>query len=252
MIIMKNQDKIIKKLIKIAIKHYDNGLHADLYATTATYAFARAAAAEFSAESAGAVAFVAGSENADSIVDFTNHLAKLDDSKTTIRNDMISHHFKMNTHTDEIPAPLLTVQFFEKIAEMQGRAPLGHHASELYHSTFDTSQSEDHRLALIAACTNYAHVHSSARSAYVHAIKVAAPYPAGDSRRAVFTNAFTTRLSSDLSHNPINPGFFMAIMCSDTVNVIGWLLIMAGLMVLAAGVAGLGIASVGAVVASIT
>jgi len=104
--------------------------------------------------------------------------------------------------------------------------------------------------ALNAACANYSNVHSSACEASVQPINITAPYPSNDPRHVTFTNAPTTRLSVDLSYESIDPSFFMQILCSDTVNVIGWLLLVTGLMALSVGIAGLGIASVGAVVAS--
>ena len=247
---MKNQEQIIKKLIEMAIEHYVDGLHADIYATTAAHAFARALAAENGSDCADPAAYVAGTEYATLITNFTHYLAKLGDSQTKLRHDMNNHRAKADPHSERKSNPLLAGIFFEKVAALQGNASIELHAHELYHSTFDTSQSESYRLAVIAACANYSHAHASARSAYLYAIKIAAPYPTSETRRTAFTIAFTARLSADLTLDPIEPSFFMAIICSDTVNVISWLLLIGGLMALSLGLAGFGIASVGAVMAS--
>ena len=241
---MDNREKIITKICDMAIKHFHDGLKPDVFATTAAYAYSTAVATEKNPESADAATVVAAYESAASIVDLTRILACLADAKTRAREEMNSYSMKSNAGSSSPLAPSLRV--FEKFTDALALGAVKRDARERYNATFDQGQSTDDRPALSAACAHYSHAYAVARAAFVHATAVAARVPAGDAARAAFKVAVTARLHADFSYQPIEPGFLIQIMCSDTTKIVGVIMLIAGLAALSLACGGMAVASVGA------
>ena len=238
-----NTTDIIQLLTENALKSYREDIHPDPFAASAVHIIVAAEAAKYSADSADAAAFVAVS----SMVDLSIYSAKQAVSATKAHDAMKNYH--ANEH--ETAADLKTiVPAFEEIIEKMTTVSFASQADDIYDSTFGSSDSENYRLARHAARAMYTHAYASLRVAYTHAIAVAARYPQGDARQAAFKTAMAQRLSADLLHEPIEPSFFMQILCSDAMKIFGALLLVAGLAVLAIGICGLAMAPFGAMLLS--
>ncbi len=244
---MKNPDQVIATLIELALQHYQESGKPDSYATTAAHIVAKASAAEYCRESADAAAFVAALNDISSKVELSKYSAQLADDATKMHNATNRYHAKAGVLAGrKIPAFDEIELSFEDIVNDLDDDSFGTDANDIYNSTFNAHKSDAYRLALIAACNNYPYAYTCARSAYVFSIAIAARYPEGDRRDAVFTTTITKRLTRELKHEPVDPSFFMQIMCSDAMKFIGVALLVAGLLAFSLGICGLAIVSVGA------
>lgn len=248
---MKNLDKNLNDYVALAIEHYNDASKPSVYAAAAALIIARDAAAELNPESANAAAFIAAYEHAASIIDFTQLLTELENQKTAANAAMKNTRAKTDDSNTPESTKLPVKSFFDVLAEQQ--QPLSSlDMRKLYNETYNAGGNENHRAALNAACAHYAHAYASTYSAYVHAIAVAARLFDKNARQAVFVAAFTKRLNADLNHQPVEPGFFMAMMCSDTTQVMGTIILIAGLIALGLAIGGLTIPAVGAAITAAT
>lgn len=248
---MKDPDQVITKLIDIALQSFIDGTKPDPFAATAAHLVAQAAAAEFCEESADAAAFVAALLDISSKIQLSKYSAQLADAATKMHDAKKNYQNKMNAHAGRLLADLDDTDLsFETIVEQLDEITVGHDAHELYNATFDDKKSDVYRLALNAACSNYHHAYAWARATYIRAIALAARHPPGDKRNDVFTAYITKQFTADINQEPVDPSFFMQVMCSDVMKFFGIVLIVAALFALPIGICGLAIASVGAALVS--
>lgn len=248
---MKDPDQVIIKLIDIAVQNFIDGTKPDPFAASVAHIVAQAAAAEFCEESADAAAFVATLLDISSKIQLSNYSAQLADAATKMHDAKKNYKNKMNGRAGRLIADLEHTDLsFETIVGQLNEITLGEDAQAVYNETFDEKQSDLYRLALHAACSNYHHAYAWARSTYVRAIALGARHPVGDRRNAVFKAFVTKQFTADINHEPVEPSFFMQVMCSDVMKLFAIVLLVAGLFALPIGICGLAIASVGAVLVS--
>ena len=245
---MKKMGKIITKLIDIGVEHYLNHLKPDVYAATAALAFSKAQALEHGTALADVAAFMAAIEHAASISSLTHDLSQLAASETTTRLALKTWRKPREPQAESraITQPLSL--FFKVVSEEQPLGALSQDATALYQRLVDTDESGHYHEALQAARANYTYIYSSAHTSYRYAIEMAARGSFDERRQEEFTKAMTKRLSAELNHEPIEPGFLMALMGSLAVSIISWTLLALGLITLSVGVAGLFVPIVSSVV----
>lgn len=244
---MKNPEKILERLIEIALEHYHAKAKPDCYATTAAHIVAKASAAEFSHECADAAAFIAATQDAENRLALAKYsaglaeaAAKRHDAEKNYRARAKIHAGKAARNEEE-----REVSFADTIEEIN-QIHIKQSATDIYNKAY----KENAQQALNAACINYPYAYASARSAYVYAAAVAARYPEGIKRTNVFKHILTQRLTKDLTHQPIEPSFFMQIICSEAMKLFAILVLIVGLGALSLGITGLAVASVGSVLIS--
>ena len=235
--------ELIQLLAELALKNCRENVHPDPYAATAAHTIAAAAAAKFSPESADAAAFVSVS----SMLDLSVYSAQQAVSVTQMNGAMRNYHAKDEESVD----PKIIVSAFTALIKQLEQISFSRHANAAYESTFEPATSDHYSSALHAAYAIYTHAYACSRAAYTHAAALAARYPV-EQRDTAFKDAITARLSSDLLSEPIEPSFFMHIMCSETAKVVGALLLVAGLAALSLGICGLAMVPVGAMLLSAT
>lgn len=244
---MNHKKYAIQTLIQLAVRHYDAGLNADLYAAIAAHSFSKDAASELSLEVAESTAWIAALQYAESMIEITNHTAHLTIQETQRLNAENPYRINMDSLSHQtLEHAKKTSHFFEAVLSGQEKISIGQQAQRLFDTEFEPDTSPQYKLALHAACAHYAHAYASARTAYVHAVAVAARYTTTDARRTAFTRAITNRLERDLTHEPIDPSFFMQIICSHAVFAVGSIALIVGLVALAIGMASLTSVSIGA------
>jgi hypothetical protein len=239
---MKNT-KLIQLLAELALKHYHEGIAPDLYAAVAAEAISTEAAATLSPESAKAAAFVAVS----TMIDLSKIAARQGAFSIETSHATQKYYIREGVRVDRNTL----VRACNDLATYLNELSFSGEASQVYDTAFASQEPDNqHRLALKMAAATYMHGFSCTRSAYMHAVALAAISPEGNARDTVFKRAITQRLSSDLLSEPIKSSFMMSILCSDAMIVAGSLLLIAGLSALSAGIAGIAVASVGALLAS--
>ena len=249
---MMNTDSSIAKLCGIAIQHYESGLSPDVFAAVAAHDISRGIAASISPTVADACAQVAAHEHARSIIELTQHLAQLACAKTQARTALQGYRVRLNKMADvELNTPA-TTPVFKMMTEKQNHVAQKPTAREHFIATFSASESPNHLAALNAACSHYPHVYASARTAFTHAVAVAALSPALDGHNSTaFKAALTARLAADLNYQPLEPSFFMALMCSDAAKTAGIVMLVAGLIALSLALGAYGVAWMGAALVGI-
>ena len=249
---MINTDNSIAKLCGIAIQHYESGLSPDVFAAVAAFDISRAIAAAISPTAADVCAQVAAHEHARRIIELTQHLAQLACAKTQARTALQGYRVKPDNTDGVVLSTPATTPFFQSVTEKPKHASQKPTAREHYIATFSASESPNHLAALNAACSHYPHVYASARGAFTHAVAMAALAPALDGRNpAAFKTALTARLSADLNYQPLEPSFFMALMCSDAAKTAGTVMLVAGLIALSLAMVACVVAWMGAALVGI-
>ena len=85
----------------------------------------------------------------------------------------------------------------------------------------------------------YLHAYACARAAYLHAIAISARYTDPKAKQHAFELAIRTRLREDLMGEPISPGFFIQVMSSDAMKIVGIMLLAIGMLAASLLVAGI-------------
>jgi hypothetical protein len=246
---MKNPEKVLSILTEIALEHYQEKAKPDRYATTAAHIVAKASAAKFSREAADAAAFVAAIQDMENRLNLVKYSADLAEASAKRHKAEQYYHARTKVHAgkkaikDDDNVEISFAETIEAIDRLSLKKPAA--------GVYDDAYKENAAQAMNAASASYPYAYACARSAYVYSVAMAARYPEGERRIFVFKNTLTQRLKRELTHQPIEPSFFMQIMCSDLMKMLGIFFLAVGLIALTLGVAGLAVPAVGAVIANI-
>ena len=246
---MKHSIKLINTLTDIALQNFLANNKPDTYACTAAYMIAKSAAAEFCRETADAASFVASAQDATEKIKLSQY------SAVVVESAMKLHHAEKNFQFFSMQKPLeektSDAVSFEPLTSQIATFNFGDDAQNIYTSNFKEEKSKTYQLALVAAQTNYAHAYACSRAAYTHAVAIAARYPAGEKRNTAFKRSLASRLTSDVQHQPIEPGFFMQIICHPSIHLLAATLLATGLIALSIGVGGLMITAIDLTITSV-
>ena len=241
---MKNPDEVIRRLIELAVSDYVQNKKADEFASKAAHTVAQASADELCHETAPAAAFIASVCDASLKLKLSKYSANI--ALATQNLQAIEKNYFLPTPSGV--APERNAFSFDSLFQKIDAFSLGSEANDEYTRSLAENASEAASvLALNAANTTYADAYACARAAYIHAVAFAAQYPVNE-KNAAFVKAITTRLTTDIKHEPIESGFFMQIICSTPVHYVASTFLMLGLMGLTFGVCGLIFPAVEAVI----
>ena len=236
-----NTPEVIQYLSELALQNYRENIHPDAYAMTAAHTLAKTAAEKICPESADDAALVAAML---SIIDLSNYSAQQAASAKQRQQGMKNYHASEKSKPN---AEARNTPDFDALVKQMASISFGRDASDLYEAAYnDPKKLKNYRLARHTACATYPHAFACCRSAYTYATAVAALNDIGDERNAAFLAAFAKRLSVDLLQDPIEPSFFIKMMCSNAILAIGILLLVAGIAALSLGICALAIVPFGA------
>lgn len=228
---MNTVDDVIKQLIDMALNDFIQNKKAEEFASKAAHHVAKAYADAFCHDTAPAAAFIASVCDASLKLKLSKYSANIALATTTLQN--IEKNYFLPSTTEV--APESSAFSFDPIFRKIDDFSLGGEATTLY---TEAQNNDAAARALKAANTTYADAYACSRAAYTHAVAFAAQYPISE-KNAAFLKAITSRLTSDIKHEPIEPSFFMHIICSAPIIYTASTLLMLGLMGLTLGLSGL-------------
>ena len=112
---MNHSEKIIKKLVDLAIHHYQERLKPHQYAASAAYAFATETATAFDTDSAHAAAFVAAMEWGSANIYYTHQLAHVTNEESKARVAMKNYGIQVTRDAEHSHSSNASDQFFQPI-----------------------------------------------------------------------------------------------------------------------------------------
>jgi hypothetical protein len=214
----------IKKIVRLAVNTHSNNARMEAFAVQAANIAAIDAAKVYNEKSADAGAFVAAS-SLISLCQFASEISLLG-----LKNQEAIKAYSSENHNDNanLSAP------FKEALETFKTNSFSKDVHAIFNRAYQGEQSKNSKEALIAASSIWLHVYASSRAAFV--------YAAGKSRglnSAAFKKFIKPRLNDDLSGSYYEPSFLMRVLSDDKTYYLANTMMVAGLLTLAIGIAGL-------------
>lgn len=234
------KQETINKILALADKAFVSNESPDKYARTAAHEAACAAAEKHSTECANAAALIAANEFSAVLSDAAAFSSRVTDAS----NDQVSYERRYHATRESYENALIIPQNLTErpfVSVLRPSNAMAHMTSSALHSSYLSMfcrENEANHRAKHAARYVYRHTYCTARSAYVVSYAEAQKEQNPANRERVFKSLISKRLNQDLKYDQLEPGLFIEVMSSLSVQIIAGILLVAGVLGVVCGALG--------------